>query len=114
MWQCLALHTFQPTTPHTTDPIDSSAGAIDLTIRECVDEFTTDGLATVFRERQPLDDGQLRRIVDRSITRSVTRRDAPPADSAAPSAPILTVDATPSSPTQPLVYGPPTFADSMT
>ena len=85
-----------------------------MTIRECVDEFTADGLATVFRARQPLDDGQLRRIVDRSITRCVTRRDIPPDVSEAPSAPILAVNETPTSPPRPLAHGPPTLADSTT
>ena len=109
------LHTSQPTnSANSTDPMDSSDGEVDMTIRECVDEFTADGLATVFRARQPLDDGQLRRIVDRSITRCVTRRDIPPDVSEAPSAPILAVNETPTSPPRPLAHGPPTLADSTT
>ena len=67
-----------------------------MIIRECVDEFSIDGRAIVFRERHPLEDGQRRRIIDRSITRRVTRCDnprVPPSGvSTASSTPILTVD----------------------
>ena len=75
------------------DPSDEDT---DLIIRECVDEFSIDGRAIVFRERHPLEDGQRRRIIDRSITRRVTRCDnprvLPPGVSTASSTPILTVD----------------------
>ena len=92
------------------DPSDEET---DLIIRECVDEFSIDGRAIVFRERHPLEDGQRRRIIDRSITRRVTRFDnprvPPPGVSTASSTPILTVDKVTT--LLPSVSGRPTFED---
>ena len=85
----------------------------DSIIRECVDEFSIDGRAIVFRERHPLEDGQRRRIIDRSITRRVTRcdnpGDPPPGVSTASPTPILTVDKV--TPLLPSISGRPTFED---